>query len=252
MDLDEFSFDHFHNLSQDILGLTYANNTQNPIDRSYDHKHLIVSPMIYKESYFPVWTSEIQTLLLPQSMSFQSTPNTKSSRMIEPFTSTPHLQNFQTSGNGMKIRNNVFPLVSYTVPSTGYSKSPENTMQPAPISGSAALYSETQQDADTMLPFKSTINVQPAPERPTFKTLDQLQCNICSRKFTRRPDLDRHKRSKHEEGQMILCPIRSCKRSRPKHGFHRKDHRDNHYSRMHAFLENSESSESSEDTAHGK
>jgi hypothetical protein len=58
--------------------------------------------------------------------------------------------------------------------------------------------------------------------------------------MTRKADLDRHIRSKHNSAQSYFCPVTSCKRSRHgDKGFARKEHLDAHYRRLHPFLRHS-------------
>lgn len=64
-------------------------------------------------------------------------------------------------------------------------------------------------------------------------------CDICGEDISRRSDLERHKRSKHDTNFTIFCPVESCKRSSRGRGFRRQDHLAEHCLRMHPFLERS-------------
>lgn len=170
---------------------------------------------------------------------------------LEP-TSTRDLQISPTPGRSMQ---DMHPLATSSAASVDGSTSLLFTGQHQSRDGEGTTTSTSNQDPPSTATQSGSTGTTQTPT-PTSNSSSNLQCQDCSRVFSRRSDfkkhvdrhskpyicqcgrsfgsfadLDRHKRTVHQRDGMFVCGEPTCKYSAQGQGFQRKEHLEAHIKR---------------------
>lgn len=126
--------------------------------------------------------------------------------------------------------NIVHPLLLSTQSISDFGTQTNTTNTSSSGTGTTAKLPETLHSSTPSLSSSHQQLSGAQPPRPKDRP---VRCQLCPRSFTRRSDLERHNRSRHEQADVVFCSVKACKRSQK--GFKRKDHMESHYRRMHIF-----------------